>query len=75
MVPSIRERSAGPDSPGNKDVPRGSEWTPARPPQIGIALASGTSKAAIVLVDDVQTALVVVMPFAAAAMARGLWLY
>jgi uncharacterized membrane protein len=29
----------------------------------------------LVLVDDVQTALVVVMPFAAAAMARGLWLY
>ena len=30
--------------------------------------------AALVRVDDVQTALVVAMPFAAAAMARGLWL-
>jgi len=29
----------------------------------------------LVLVDDVQTALVVVIPFAAAAMARGMWLY
>jgi uncharacterized membrane protein len=27
------------------------------------------------LVDDVQTALIVVIPFAAAAMARGLWLF
>jgi uncharacterized membrane protein len=26
-------------------------------------------------VDDLQTALVVVIPFVAAAMARGLWLY
>lgn len=29
----------------------------------------------LVLVDDVQTALVILIPFAAAAMARGLWLY
>jgi putative membrane protein len=29
----------------------------------------------LVLVDDLQTALVVVIPFVAAAMARGLWLY
>lgn len=29
----------------------------------------------LVLVDDVQTALVVAIPFAAAAMARGMWLY
>jgi putative membrane protein len=29
----------------------------------------------LVLVDDVETALVVVIPFVAAAMARGLWLY
>jgi len=28
-----------------------------------------------VLVDDVETALVVVIPFLAAAMARGTWLY
>jgi uncharacterized membrane protein len=31
--------------------------------------------ARLVLVDDLQTALVVVIPFVAAAMARGLWLY
>ena len=29
----------------------------------------------LVLVDDLETGLVVVIPFAAAAMARGLWLY
>jgi uncharacterized membrane protein len=29
----------------------------------------------LVLVDDVETALVVVIPFVAAAMARGTWLY
>ena len=29
----------------------------------------------LVLVDDVETALVVIIPFAAAAMARGMWLY
>ena len=29
----------------------------------------------LVLVDDLQTALVVVIPFVAAAMARGLWLF
>jgi len=28
-----------------------------------------------VLVDDLETGLVVVIPFVAAAMARGLWLY
>jgi len=31
--------------------------------------------ARLILVDDLQTALVVVIPFVAAAMARGLWLY
>jgi len=29
----------------------------------------------LILVDDVETALVIVIPFVAAAMARGLWLY
>ncbi len=29
----------------------------------------------LVVVDDVETALVVVIPFVAAAMARGMWLY
>ena len=29
----------------------------------------------LILVDDLETALVVLIPFAAAAMARGLWLY
>ena len=31
--------------------------------------------ARLVLIDDLQTAFVVVIPFVAAAMARGLWLY
>ena len=31
--------------------------------------------ARLVLIDDLETGLVVVIPFVAAAMARGLWLY
>jgi putative membrane protein len=48
-------------------------WRSAR--RNGRPLPSFDRLARLVLVDDVETALVVAMPFAAAAMARGLWLY
>ena len=48
-------------------------WRIAR--RAGQPLPRFDSLARLVLVDDVQTVLVVVIPFVAAAMARGLWLY
>jgi len=47
-------------------------WRSAR--RDGRPLPGFDRLARLVLVDDVETALVVVIPFAAAAMARGLWL-
>jgi putative membrane protein len=48
-------------------------WRSAR--RSGRPLPQFNRLARLVLVDDVETALVVVIPFVAAAMARGLWLY
>jgi putative membrane protein len=48
-------------------------WRSAR--RNGRPLPQFNRLARLVLVDDVETALVVVIPFVAAAMARGLWLY
>jgi putative membrane protein len=47
-------------------------WRKAR--RAGAPLPGLDRLAGLVLVDDLQTALVVVLPFVAAAMARGLWL-
>lgn len=47
-------------------------WRKAR--RAGTPLPGVDRLARLILVDDVQTALVVVLPFVAAAMARGLWL-
>ena len=48
-------------------------WRSAR--RAGRPLPQFDRLSRLVLVDDVETALVVLIPFAAAAMARGLWLY
>ena len=48
-------------------------WRSAR--RSGRPLPQFDRLALLVLVDDVETGLVVVIPFVAAAMARGLWLY
>ena len=48
-------------------------WRSAR--RAGRPLPGLDRLAGLVLVDDVETALVVLIPFAAAAMARGLWLF
>ena len=48
-------------------------WRSAR--RSGRPLPQFDRLARLVLVDDLETGLVVVIPFVAAAMARGLWLY
>jgi len=48
-------------------------WRAAR--RGGRPLPQWDRLARLVLVDDLETALVVAIPFVAAAMARGLWLY
>ena len=48
-------------------------WRRAR--REGTPLPGFDGLRALIVIDDVETALVVVIPFVAAAMARGLWLY
>jgi len=50
-----------------------SRWRSAR--RAGRPLPGFDRLGGLVIVDDVETALVVLIPFAAAAMARGLWLF
>src|SRR2546427_11590578 len=60
---------------GARDLADADPHPLARPaPRRGAAPAMGPA-GRLVLVDDLETALVVAIPFVAAAMARGLWLY